>query len=196
VPTVDNSGIPGDMLQLKFKYRFRVVMVGFGLDSASALTNFTQQVQSVSRPTVDFQEIPVHSYNSTAYMAGKHNWGDINCTVKDDVNNSVSRLVSHQLQKQLNFYDQQATAAGVDYKFKMFIEMLDGTATGNAIESWLLEGCFLKNVNYQDLDYGDSAFMTIQMTIRCDNATCSAIMDTAGGFNLPLNSNGIGNTLD
>jgi hypothetical protein len=133
-------------------------------------------------------------------MAGKHNWGDINCTVKDDVNNSVSTLIAHQLQKQLNFYDQQATAAGANYKFKMSIDILDGTSSGIAVESWLLEGCFLKNVNYQELDYGESNFMTIQMSIRCDNATCVTSMTAPTGSNtktsIPLNTSGNGNTLD
>jgi hypothetical protein len=188
-----------DLLQLKFKYRFRVYMIGFGLSSDSGQNiDFTQQVQSVSRPSVDFAEIPVHSYNSTAYMAGKHTWSDLTCTVKDDVTNSVSTLVNHQLQKQLNFYDQQATSAGINYKFEMLVQMLDGTTTGNALESWSLEGCYLKNVNFQELDYGASEFMNIQMTIKFDNATAAELMTSATGtqVNPSLTSNPNDVTLD
>jgi hypothetical protein len=177
---VDGQSPNADMLQLKYKYRFRVIMISFGLSQDYPRDiDFTQQVQSVSRPNVNFEEIKVNSYNSTAYLAGKHSWQDITCTVKDDVNNSVSTLINHQLQKQLNFYDQQATAAGANYKFQMYVEILDGTATNDAIESWLFEGCFLKSVNFQELDYATSDLLTIQMTIRIDNATLDSPQMTA-----------------
>ena len=79
-------------------------------------------------------------------------------------------MVGHQVQKQLNHFEQTAFAAGVNYKFVTIIETMDG---GNdaVVEAWTLEGCFLENVEYGELDYKESGFQTISLTIRYDNAT-------------------------
>lgn len=182
--TLSKYGVPlgggagrGGLLQLKYKYRFRVRVVNFG-PIAGGL-DLTQQVQSVGKPKVSYEPVEVHSYNSKAYYAGKHNWEEINLVVKDDISNNVSRLVGHQMQKQLNHFEQTAFAAGINYKFVMLIETMDG-GNDNVLETWTLEGCFLSNVDYMDLDYGDSQFQTISMQVRYDNATLAdGLMDAA-----------------
>ena len=66
-----------------------------------------------------------------------------------------------------------SASAGIDYKFLTKFEVLDG---GNGamepvvLESWELYGCYLKEVNYNDANYADSAAMTISMSIAFDNA--------------------------
>jgi hypothetical protein len=39
-----------------------------------------------------------------------------------------------------------------------------------ALETWELYGCYLKSVNYNDLNYGTSEAATITMNITYDNA--------------------------
>jgi hypothetical protein len=39
------------------------------------------------------------------------------------------------------------------------------------LEQWYLEGCFLEQINYGEFDYSTADAMTIQMTVRYDNAT-------------------------
>ena len=175
VETMSKFGVPlgeglgrGGLLQPKYKYRFRVIVNNFGPISGGI--QLTQQVQSVSKPKLTQEPIAVHSYNSVAYYAGKHSWGEIELAVKDDVTNSVSALIGYQVQKQLNHLEQTGPMAGQNYKFNMYIEVLDGGDTV-VLEQWYLEGCFLQNVDYQDLDYSVSEFQQIRMTIRCDNAT-------------------------
>jgi hypothetical protein len=50
----------------------------------------------------------------------------ITINLRDDVNNSVSKLVGEQVQKQFDFFEQASAASGIDYKFTTRIEMLDG----------------------------------------------------------------------
>lgn len=175
VETLTKFGVPmgggtgrGGLLQLKYKYRYRVRVINFGPIQGGL--ELSQQVQSVSKPKVSHEEVPVHSYNSTAYYAGKHTWEPVTLVVKDDVTNAVSRMVGHQLQKQLNHFEQTGYMAGMNYKFTTIIESMDG---GNdvVLETWTLEGCFLQNTDYMELDYSDSSFQTITMSIRYDNAT-------------------------
>jgi len=77
------------------------------------------------------------------------------------------------LQKQLDFSEQASAAAGIDYKFLTRCEILDGgngTSTPTVLETWEIYGCYLNQVNYNDLNYGSSEAVTITMQIRFDNA--------------------------
>ena len=159
----------GGILQPKLKYRFRVITSNFG--PSNDQKNLTQQVMNVTKPKLNFDEVQIDSYNSRAWVAGKHTWEMVTLVVRDDITNSVSRLVGHQMQKQLNHFEQTAPAAGVNYKFVMHIQTLDG---GNDVvqEDWLLEGCWLQNVDYDSLDYAAGAdVQMITMQVRFDNAT-------------------------
>lgn len=173
VETLSKFGVPINgtrtgMFMPKIRHRFRVRVINFG-PIAGGL-ELTQQVMTVDRPNVQMNAVEFHAYNSRMYYAEKANWQSINLEVRDDITNSVSRLVGHQLQKQMNFFEQTSAAAGINYKFTTLIEILDG---GNeaVFEQWTLEGCFLESVNYNQLDYSTSDPVTIAMQIRYDNAT-------------------------
>lgn len=174
VTTLNKFGVPLNgaktgMLQPKPQYRFRVRAINFGNVSDGAVVDFTRQVQNATRPTLTQAPVAVHSYNSVAYYAGKHEWNTVTVAVRDDISNNVTRLVGKQVQKQLNHFEQIGYAAGENYKFSMYIDILDG---GNVavLDEWMLEGCFLSNVNYGSLDYATSDPVMIEMEIRYDNA--------------------------
>lgn len=169
VPVYSTGGGPGKigMLQPKMRHRFRVRVLNFG--DEQKLEDLTRQVASITRPSLDYDIQQVDSYNSRAWYAGKHTWGTINMTVRDDITNRVTRLVGQQVQKQLNHFSQTGFAAGINYKFNLYIEMLDGGDV-KVLEEWYLEGCFLSNISWGDLDYSDGSPVMISMTIRYDNA--------------------------
>lgn len=175
VNTLQKFGVPlggqgrGGLLQPKLAYRFRVLVNNFG--PLAGGIDFTQQVISVSKPTLNTDIVEIHSYNSRAYTAGKHEWQDITLTLRDDVTNSISRLVGHQQTKQMNHFEQSSFLAGVNFKFQMQIEVMDG-GNETVLEHWDVEGCFITSANWSDLDYTDtSGVQTIELTIRYDNAT-------------------------
>ena len=157
----------------KLKYRFRVIFENFGVQGGP-ITEMTKQVIDFTRPSVSFEQIDVPIYNSTLKMAGKHSWGDVTCNLRDDAGANVQQLVGSQLQKQLDFFEMASAAAGADYKFTTKFEVLDGGNGAVApivLESWELYGCYLKEVNYGDANYGESAAMQIALTITFDNAS-------------------------
>lgn len=160
----------GGILQPKTKWKFRVRVVNFG--PAQGGLELTQNVVSVTKPTFTQPDQTVHSYNSTAYYGGKPSWNSISLEIRDDVTNLMSRMVGHQVQKQQNHFEQTSAASGINYKFQMFIETLDG-GNDTVLEQWKLEGCFLTSVNYGSFDYSSSDAMTISMDVRYDLATQS-----------------------
>jgi hypothetical protein len=167
----DQSSSTQGLLMPKLKYRFRVMFENFGVSKPT--TELTKQVMSFSRPNPTFEEISLPIYNSTLKLAGKHSWPDVTCEVRDDAGGSVSKLIGEQLQKQMDFLEMASAASGIDYKFTTVVEILDGgngASTPVVLETWNLYGCYIKNADYGALNYGESAPVTINMTITYDNA--------------------------
>lgn len=167
------------ILQPKLTYRFRVVFHDFG--EGQGMRELTQNVQKVTRPKLNHAEVQVHSYNSRAYIAGKHEWEAITVDLRDDITNAVVSTVGKQVQKQINHFEQTAAVAGSNYKFGMEVHALDGT-TGDELESWVIDGCWIKDIKYPESDYTQPDQMQmVSMTIRYDNATHIAGPNTNDG---------------
>ncbi len=176
----DNAGGNQGLLMPKLQYRFRVNFLNFGVGQTIELT---KQVIDITRPQVSFGEISIPVYNSTLYLAGRHEWTALTVNVRDDAQGSVSKLVGQQLQKQLDFVEQASAATGQDYKFQTNIEILDGgngTAAPQVLETWEVYGCFLQQANYNNLAYSANEPVTISMTIRYDNAVQSPLTSGVG----------------
>lgn len=173
VPLASDQSNPNQgLLMPKLKYRFRVIFENFGVSTPR--TELTKQVMDFTRPQVDFADIDIPIYNSTIKLAGKYSWGDLTCNLRDDAGGNVSRLVGEQLQKQLDFTEMASAAAGIDYKFLTRFEILDGgNGAGEPVvlENWEIYGCYLKSVNYNNMDYSASEPVTIALSIRFDNAS-------------------------
>ena len=167
----DQSNPTQGLLMPKLKYRFRVLFENFGVSTPR--TELTKQVMDFARPTATFEEIPIDLYNSKMYLAGKATWETITINLRDDAGGQVQRLVGEQLQKQMDFMEQASASSGIDYKFVTKCEILDGgngISVPTVLETWELYGCFLTSANYNDLNYGESAPVTIALTMRFDNA--------------------------
>ena len=167
----DQSSPTQGLLMPKLKYRFRVSFENFGVSTPR--TELTKQVIDFARPSVSFEDMTIDIYNSKTRLAGKHTWEDVTVNIRDDAGGQVAKLVGEQLQKQMDFVEMASAASGIDYKFITRCEILDGgngTSTPTVLETWELYGCYLTSVNYNDLNYGESAPVTIAMTMRYDNA--------------------------
>ena len=168
VPT--NGQVSSQVLLMpKLKYRFRVTLLGFGV---SAATELTKQVADVTRPKVAFEEMPIDVYNSKVYLAGKYTFETITLTLRDDASGQVQALVGQQIQKQFDFMEQASARSGIDYKFTMRTEILDGgngALQAQVLETINLYGCFVQNADYGDLNYATNEPATVALTIRFDN---------------------------
>ena len=128
---------------------------------------------NVTRPVVKFEEIKLAAYNSTVKLAGRHSFDPATLTLRDDVTNAVTKKVGEQLQKQFDFFEQSGAASGIDYKFRMRVEVLDG---GNgayeptSLESFEFLGCYINQATYQGGDYTNNEPLDIALSITYDNA--------------------------
>jgi hypothetical protein len=177
------TGLPSDstsnttgLLMPKLKYRFRATFTSFGAQSGTtpSVTELTRQVQDIKRPNVNFNPVTIDVYNSKVFLMGKPEWQETTVTLRDDVTGAVSKLVGQQIQKQFDFMEQASAPSGINYKFRLTFDMLDG-GNGNiapvVLESWDLEGCFLSQVDYGDMAYNSSDPALITLNVKFDNAT-------------------------
>ena len=178
----DNAGGNQGLLMPKLQFRFRVNFLNFGVDAVNGL-QLTKQVMECGRPNVTFAEIAIPIYNSTIKLIGKHQWQDINISVRDDASGTVSKAVGQQLQKQFDFVEQASAATGQDYKFQTNIEVLDGgngAAAPIVLETWELYGCFIKSANYDNLSYSGTDVVKITLGLTYDNAVQSPLSSGVG----------------
>jgi hypothetical protein len=172
--TVNDIGIPGigtGILHPKHKNRWRVTFanMGGGADSQPV----SMQAITIQKPRLAYTEVELHRYNSVAWVAGKHTWEPISLVIQDDVTGTAATVVQAQMQKQqwlIGAEGQWLAAAGEAslYKFVTYLDQLDGN--DQVIEKWTIEGCWLKDVNYGDLDYSSSDAVQIELSVRFDIA--------------------------
>jgi hypothetical protein len=188
VPTgTNNQGL----LMPKLKYRFRATFINFGVSNTT--TELTKQVVDIKRPSVKFEPITIDVYNSKVYLQGKPAWEETTINIRDDVTGAVNTLVGQQIQKQFDFLEQSSAPSGIDYKFSILYEMLDGGngANTNVLEAWELDGCFLTGVDYGEMAYNSNDPVQIALNIRFDNA----IQTVGGGVGTPVVSQTSGSTI-
>ena len=193
-----SSATSQGLLMPKLKFRFRLSFINFGV-SQGQVVELTKQVADTKRPSVKFAPVTVDIYNSKVYFQGKPEWDEVTVNLHDDSTGAVSKLVGEQIQKQFDFQEQASAASGIDYKFQLQMDILDGgngAATPNVLESWALYGCFLSSVDYGEMNYNSNDPMMIALSIRYDNAEqLPAGGQTAGvGFGTSIAKN-IGATI-
>ena len=172
VPLATNQSASAQgLLMPKLKYRFRAMFENFGVSSDK--TELTKQVVDIKRPSVNFNPITLDVYNSKVYLQGKPEWQEVNINLRDDAAGNVSRLVGEQIQKQFDFAEQSSAASGIDYKFQLLYEVLDGgngKSAPTVLEKWEMTGCQISQADWGEMNYGTSEAAQIALTIRFDNA--------------------------
>lgn len=193
--TLAQMGVPGagfGILQPKQRFKWRATFSGIAkLVPGAQSKELTRQLTNFSRPSLEFAQIEMHRYNSTAYAAGKHTWNPLSLTVEDDVTGLASYVIQGQLETQQRIVGADldgswlnSAATGSDYKFGVTLDMLDGNE--GVIEKWKLEGVWITSADFGDLDYSSSDAATIQLQLRFDHARQEL---TGAGYGTALGGN-------
>jgi len=172
----DQSASAQGLLMPKLKFRFRASFDGFGVSQPKV--ELTKQVIDIKRPSVNFNSFAIDVYNSKVYLQGKPEWAETTVNLRDDAAGNVAKLVGEQIQKQFDFMEQSSAASGIDYKFILRYEVLDGGNGANeptVLETWEMYGCQISQVDYGEMNYGTNDPVTVGLTIRFDNAIQSPI---------------------
>lgn len=172
--TILDMGIPdvgSGILHPKHKNRFRATFANLGGGTDS--TPVSMQVTNFKKPKLTFEKITLHRYNSVSHVGGKHSFDPVSITIQDDVLGTAAAVLQAQLQKQqwlIGAEGQWLAAAGEGslYKFVTYLDALDGGTT--VTEKWTLEGCWIEDIDWGELDYSTGEPVQITVTLSIDHA--------------------------
>jgi hypothetical protein len=122
-------------------------------------------VETAARPHITINSVEIPFLNTSTYVAGRFTWGELNVTFRDPIGPSASqalmewvRLCAESVTGRMGY------AAG--YKKNVDLEMLD--PTGVVVEKWIMEGTWMKDVNFNSLGYSDDKVATVTAQLRMD----------------------------
>jgi hypothetical protein len=122
-------------------------------------------VTSSSRPTAKITSVEIPFLNTSTYVAGRFTWEEIRVKFKDPIGPSASQALMEWFRLHAeSVTGRMGYAAG--YKKDVELEMLD--PTGVVVEKWVLQGCFITNLNFQELDYSRDDLASIECSLRMD----------------------------
>jgi len=122
-------------------------------------------VESSSRPHISINSTEIQFLNTSTYVAGRFTWGEISVKFRDPIGPSASQA----LMEWVRLCAESVTGRmgyAVGYKRNVDLEMLD--PTGVAVEKWVLEGTWLKDVNFDSLSYSQDGIASITASLRPD----------------------------
>lgn len=122
-------------------------------------------ITSGSRPTAKINSVEIPFLNTSTYVAGRFTWEEIRVRFKDPIGPSASQALMEWFRLHAeSVTGRMGYAAG--YKKDVELEMLD--PTGVVVEKWVLQGCFITNLNFQELDYSRDDIASIECSLRMD----------------------------
>jgi len=122
-------------------------------------------VTSAARPSAKINPTEIPFLNTSTYVAGRFVWNELKVTFKDPIGPSASQALMEWFRLHAeSVTGRMGYAAG--YKKDVELEMLD--PTGVVVEKWILQGTFLTDLNFGDLDYNRDDLATIDASLRMD----------------------------
>lgn len=157
-------GLEKDTACYKRKFRWLFKIKDVSAQGVNALPP-----SMAARPNISFKEVRAEHLTESIYFPSKPDWKPVRLTLYD-----ISKG-KHPIIKWLeSLYDAENGYWEPDvakYKKEVYLELYDGC--GNAIEQWTYENTWFQNINFGELDMGDSDVLTVDLTLRYDRAYLS-----------------------
>jgi hypothetical protein len=119
-----------------------------------------------SRPSLSFKELSLEHLNETIYFPGKPEWKPITLTLYD------MAKPTHKIWEWIySYYDLENDKFKFSVGFKKpeaRLTLYDGT--GLELETWYMKNVWCQDIQFGDLDMGDSGIVTVDLTLRYDRA--------------------------
>jgi hypothetical protein len=142
------------------KRKFRWILAINGIDA------FT--LKTASRPQISFEETVIDYGNVKRYLAGKATWAPMNITLYDPIVPSAAQKCMEWVR--LCFENVTGRMGYAQfYKKTINLKLLDGI--GAVVEDWQIDGAWLQDINFNELDYSVSDPVDISCVLRFDQST-------------------------
>ena len=124
-------------------------------------------VKAMNRPTLNTEEVQLDHLNTRRFVKGKSVWEPLEITLYDPIVPSAAQQVMEWVR--LSHESVTGRDGYSDFYKKLVTFNLLGPV-GDVVEEWELQGCWVQNVNFGDLDFETSEPVNITCTLRYDYA--------------------------
>jgi hypothetical protein len=122
-------------------------------------------VETTSRPKLTINTTKIDFLNTSTYVAGRFEWGELPVTFRDPIGPSASQAVMEWIRLCAeSVTGRMGYAAG--YKKNVDLEMLD--PTGVVVEKWILEQCMITKSTWDNVSYSDDKLAGLDVTLQMD----------------------------
>ena len=124
-------------------------------------------IKTAQRPQITFEEVTLEHMNITRYVKGKGRWQQLQITLYDPIVPSAASAVIEWIR----LHHESATGRdGYSDFYKKNINFQVLGPVGDIIEKWTLNGAFIADASFGDLDFSSSDPVEITLTLRYDYA--------------------------
>ena len=124
-------------------------------------------IKTMSRPTLESEEIELPHMNVTRYVKGRSKWSTIDITLYDPIVPSAAQQVMEWVR--LGHESVTGRDGYSDFYKKDITFNLLGPV-GDVVEEWELKGAFIKSADFGELAFEDNAPVEIALNIQYDYA--------------------------
>lgn len=160
-----------DFAQLCYKRKFRWK---FSIPSICDSEIGCLPPSKVSRPNLSFKDIECQHINEIIYFPGKPEWKPLQLTLYD-IAGADQNPVFAWIQRLYNITQCSNYKPALEAPcFKVAAATLSQfSGCGELQETWIFEHIYAQNIEFSDLDYGDSGIVMVDLTLRYDRAYIS-----------------------
>lgn len=162
----------GSLKSACFQRKFRWILQIDDISGVSTGTEITvlPPIKS-ARPSLSFKEMEVIGLNENIFYPVRPEWKPIPLTLIDLVKNKnpIFDWISIIYDASANStFNPVLNGPKGNFKKQANLFMLDGC--GNTVEQWVYDNAYPQNIEWGELDMGESAIVTADLTLRYDRA--------------------------
>lgn len=124
-------------------------------------------IHAGSRPTIAFEDITLDHINIKRKIKGKGEWQDITITLYAPIVPSASQAVMEWVRLS---HESVTGREGYSDFYKKDITINALGPVGDKVEEWTLKGAYIKQAQFGDWSWAESAIVDVQLTLRYDYA--------------------------
>lgn len=121
--------------------------------------------RTASRPSASIEPITIDYLNTKRYIAGKFEWNTIALGLYDPIAPSAAQRVMEWVRLS---YENLSGRAGYEAFYKKDFSLLMLDPVGAPVEQWDIQGAWITEATFGDLDMASAELAQIDVTIRMD----------------------------
>jgi len=137
----------------------------FYLEFPDELNIETWLIQTMDRPKIAINAVPIHYFNSQHHVAGKVTFNTLNFTLLSHVGPSTEQKLMEWIRL---CYESITNRMGYAFGYKKDLVLKTTDPTGVGVEKFMLKQCQVTNVDFGSNSYASDELIMPSVTVQPD----------------------------